>query len=254
MLAIIGGTGLAALERFELRRAEQIKTSYQDAAVIVSVYGHGECEFAFLPRHGGYHKIPPHKINYRANLWALKEIGARSIIAVNAVGGIHPRLGPGNFAIPDQLIDYTYSRAHTFFEENLESVIHVDFTKPYSERLRRMLLAACNKVNASKPNAREVLAGGTYACTQGPRLETAAEIQKLKRDGGDMVGMTAMPEAVLARELNLDYAAIALSVNWAAGLDSQPINFDAMESIIAVGGDFIAEVLRECVAAVSHRV
>ncbi len=249
MLAIIGGTGLGALEKFELRRSEQIQTSYQDIAVTVSVYGYGECEFAFLPRHGSAHKIPPHKINYRANLWALKEVGARSIIAVNAVGGIHPRLAPGNFAIPDQLIDYSYGRAHTFFDEDLESVIHVEFTNPYSEQVRRMLLTACNKVNASKQNAREVLASGVYACTQGPRLETSAEIQRLKRDGCDMVGMTGMPEAVLARELNLDYAAIALSVNWAAGLDSQPITLDAMASVIAVGGEFIAEVLRECVQA-----
>ncbi|MGZ8982144.1 MAG: S-methyl-5'-thioinosine phosphorylase, partial [Burkholderiaceae bacterium] len=153
----------------------------------------------------------PHEINYRANIWALKEIKVDGVVSVATVGGIRPDLGPGVLALPHQIIDYTHSRKSTYFEGSENPVIHVDFTIPYAPPLRAALLAAAARCG-------EPLAdGGVYACTQGPRLETAAEIERIARDGGDMVGMTGMPEAVLAREAGLPYATLGVVVNHAAG-------------------------------------
>ena len=166
---------------------------------------------AFLARHGYGHTIPPHKVNYRANMWALHQQNVKYVVSVASVGGIRPDLAPGTLALPDQIIDYTQGREFTYFNGTDRSVVHVDFTHPYCEALRVRILRAAEA--AKQP----IVKGGTYAASQGPRLETAAEITRFERDGADMVGMTGMPEAALARELGVCYAAIAVVVNYAAG-------------------------------------
>jgi 5'-deoxy-5'-methylthioadenosine phosphorylase len=216
-LAIIGGTGLTKIDELELLGTQTVVTPYGSPSAPY-VFGklHGQ-KVIFLARHGNPHVIAPHKINYRANLWGLQELGATQIIAVAAVGGITRNMAPAHLAIPDQIIDYTYGREHTFFSENLTHVTHVDFTYPYNPRLRANLMQAATTASiATSPI-------GTYGCTQGPRLESAAEIQRMEKDGCDMVGMTGMPEAALARELGLEYAAIAVVANWAAGKSENEI-------------------------------
>jgi len=211
MLAVIGGSGLTALSDLEETRRTAIATPYGEGSSAIT---HGRIRgrtLLFLARHGPGHTIPPHEINYRANLWALKEEGATSIVAVASVGGVRPDLGPGVLVVPHQIIDYTWGRPSTYFEGRGVPVTHIDFTYPYTEGLRQRILAAARGAGEA------VLDGGVYAATQGPRLESAAEVDRLERDGVDMVGMTGMPEAVLARELGLDYAALAVVVNHAAG-------------------------------------
>jgi 5'-methylthioinosine phosphorylase len=210
-LAIIGGTGLTALNGLAIVRRQPVATPYGEPSGPLTHGVFAGREVVFLARHGYEHNIPPHRVNYRANLWALREAGVGRVVAVAAVGGIRADLGPGRLAIPHQLIDYTWSRPSTFFEDGLRHVTHIDFTSPYSEPLRRLLLAACRAAGV------EASPDGVYGVTQGPRLETAAEIDRLERDGCAMVGMTAMPEAALARELGLEYAACAVVANWAAG-------------------------------------
>lgn len=212
VLAIIGGTGLTQLPGLQIIKESQVTTPFGTPS---SVYVHGELQgqaVIFLARHGNPHSIPPHKINYRANIWGLKSLGVTEIIAVAAVGGITAEMEPAHIAVPDQLIDYSYDRRHTFFEEDLTSVTHIDFSYPYTASLRERLMVAAASVQVS------VSTQGTYGCTQGPRLETAAEIRRMQQDGCDLVGMTGMPEAALARELELDYAALAVVANWGAGL------------------------------------
>jgi len=211
MLAIIGGSGLTRLPGLTMTQREVVRTPYGEPSGAVS---HGSLDghpLIFLPRHGAGHTIPPHLVNYRANLWALKSLGVTDVVSIATVGAIHPELAPGRLCVPDQIIDYTHGREHTYTLYGEESVTHLDFTWPYCEDLRRQCLAA---IAAAGEDA---LARGVYACVQGPRLETKAEIDRLAGDGADMVGMTGMPEAYLARELGLCYAAIAASVNWAAG-------------------------------------
>jgi 5'-methylthioinosine phosphorylase len=228
-LAIIGGTGLTSLKNLEIIKREVVHTPYGEPSGPL-VYGKfGDKEVMFLPRHGSGHTIPPHKINYRANLWALQENGARQVIAVNAVGGIRDDMGPGVLAIPDQIIDYTWGRTNTFFEEGLESVVHIDFTEPYCRELREILL------KAGRSAGLELVDGGTYAATQGPRLETAAEIARYERDGCHLVGMTGMPEAALARELELCYASVAVVANWGAGKAEGEITMEAIEKCLDSG-------------------
>jgi 5'-deoxy-5'-methylthioadenosine phosphorylase len=186
-------------------------------------------ELVFLPRHGSSHSIPPHRVNYRANLWALRHVGVETVLAVAAVGGITEAMAPAMIVIPDQIIDYTYGRDHTLFEADLTHVTHIDFTHPYCESLRKQLLEAGRHCGAIP------IAGGTYGATQGPRLETAAEIQRMQRDGCDLVGMTGMPEASLAKEMNLCYAACAVVSNWAAGKGEGPIEVREIEANLTKG-------------------
>jgi 5'-methylthioadenosine phosphorylase len=211
MHAIIGGSGLAKLTDLRLERREVVRTPYGDPSCALSFGTIDGVDVVFLARHGYGHTIAPHQINYRANLWALSHVGATAIVAVATVGGIRADLGPGVLAIPDQIIDYSHERKGTFFEGPDNPVTHVDFTRPYAEPVRLRLRAAA--AAAGVP----VAWGGTYGCTQGPRLETAAEIDRLERDGCHLVGMTGMPEAALARELELPYAALAVVANHAAG-------------------------------------
>ena len=228
-LAVIGGSGLAQLTGLEVARRELLKTPYGEPSAPVTHGTFGETELAFLARHGDEHHIPPHEINYRANIWALKHVGVEIIIAVAAVGAIHAGLAPGSLVIPHQIIDYTWSRPQTFFEGGNASVVHIDFTSPYSEELRGTLLRAAEEARI------DVAESGTYGVTQGPRFETAAEIDRLERDGCDIVGMTAMPEAALARELHLKYATCAVVVNAAAGRGSDTITMESIEANLNVG-------------------
>ena len=211
MLAIIGGSGLTQLANLEVVRREIVRTPYGDPSGAIT-FGtiRGE-PVAFLARHGYGHTIPPHKVNYRANIWALAQYEVKYIVSVASVGGIRADLMPGVLAVPDQIIDYTHGRAFTYFDGSDRSVVHIDFTQPYCEALRQRLAQAAEQAGE------QVVHGGTYGATQGPRLETAAEIDRMERDGADMVGMTGMPEASLARELGLCYAAMAVVVNYAAG-------------------------------------
>jgi 5'-methylthioadenosine phosphorylase len=211
MYAIIGGSGLNKLGNLVIERREVMRTPYGEPSGALTFGKLAGREIVFLARHGYGHTIPPHRINYRANLWALKEAKVEGVLAVASVGGIRDFFGPGSLVAPDQIIDYTYDRALTFFEGADAPVTHIDFTWPYSESLRARLLAAAR-------NAGEVVHdGGVYGAAQGPRLETAAEIRRLERDGCDLVGMTGMPEAALARELNIEYACLSVVVNHAAG-------------------------------------
>jgi 5'-methylthioinosine phosphorylase len=213
-IGIIGGTGLASLGGLQLQHARAVATPWgEPSAPLQHGRWHG-CPVVFLARHGASHTFAPHAINYRANIWALRAAGARRVIAVNAVGGIGAAFAPGCLVIPHQLIDYTWGRAHSYAGEGGEPLQHVDFTEPYSASLRALLLAGARRAGLA------VLDAGVYAATQGPRLETPAEIDRLARDGCDIVGMTGMPEAALARELALEYACCAVVVNRAAGRGS----------------------------------
>lgn len=212
--AVIGGSGLAKLAELDIREREVIRTPYgEPSSPLLSGFLEGQ-PVVFLARHGHGHTIPPHRVNYRANIWALKQLGVQNIVAVGAVGAINTDFKNGSLIIPDQLIDYTYSRVHTYHDGESKRVRHVDFTHPYTPKLREII------ISSGLDNELELTDGATYAVTQGPRLETAAEIRRFKNDGANIVGMTSMPEAVLARELAINYALIALVVNPAAGLDS----------------------------------
>lgn len=240
--AIIGGTGLTRLPSFEILRREPASTAWgapSSDLIHGRLYG---AEVVFLARHGESHTLPPHRINYRANIQALKDAGVCSIIAAAAVGGIRADMAPAKLAVPSQIIDYTHSRAATFFEDDLEHVTHIDFTHPYTPSLREKLLDAGFRAGL------RMIDGGVYACTQGPRLETPAEITRLERDGADLVGMTGMPEAALAREAGLDYACCAVVANWAAGKTEREITMAEIEQNLTQGMADFAQLLRVLLA------
>ena len=238
-LAVIGGTGLYGLDRLKDVAEQRIPTPYSDQPVTLSrglLNGHPTL---FLARHGTDHSVPPHRINYRANLWALRKAGADRIIAVAAVGGIAEDLAPGRLAFPDQLIDYTWGRASSFCDDAGQPLTHIDFTEPYSAEVRQQL---CQAAERARVDAR---VSGCYAATQGPRLETAAEIQRLARDGAHMVGMTGMPEAALARELSLPYATCAVVANRAAGLgDGEGLSMEQIRHHLVTGMDQVGKLLQ----------
>ena len=236
-LAIIGGTGLTALDGLTIDEKRTVTTPYgMPSSELLFGDFHGK-SVVFLPRHGRRHTVAPHKINYRANISALHQVGVEKIIAVAAVGGIQVDLPPGALAVPDQIIDYTYGREQSFYSDNFSPNKHIDFTYPYDEALRQALLKAAIALNIT------VHDGGTYGATQGPRLETAAEITRMAQDGCAMVGMTGMPEAYLARELNISYASCALMVNWAAGLSDKLITMAEIEQTLAGGMKQVKQVL-----------
>jgi 5'-methylthioinosine phosphorylase len=215
-LAVIGGTGLYRLAELRDEQALEGSTLYGEPSAPVRVGRLGGARVAFLARHGEGHSVPPHQVNYRANLQRLLDLGARQVLAINTVGGITAGFGPRVVAVPDQLIDYTWGRESTIWDAPGKPLLHVDFGDPYTEALRQRVLAAGRRAGVA------LAAGGCYGATQGPRLETRAEIARLRRDGCDLVGMTGMPEAGLARELGLDYACLAVVANWAAGCGSEP--------------------------------
>ncbi|MDH3450860.1 MAG: S-methyl-5'-thioinosine phosphorylase [Gammaproteobacteria bacterium] len=229
LLAVVGGTGFADIAGFRETRRERVVTPYGVASAPL-IYGalHGQ-PMVTLQRHGERRNIPPHKVNYRANVWALQQAGVRDVIGVAAVGGITADAEPTRVVIPEQILDYTSAREHTFYAADLEAVQHIDFTYPYTPSLRKQLLRAAARADV------DALDGGVYGATQGPRLETAAEVAKLERDGCSVVGMTGMPEAALMRELGLRYACCAVVVNWAAGKTPEAITMDIIRTNLEAG-------------------
>lgn len=236
-LAVIGGTGLGQLPNFQVEREVMLDTPWGEASHPALAGQLAGSPLWFLPRHGSPHALPPHAINYRANLWLLRELGATQVVAINAVGGLRAELQPGDLLVPDQLIDYTWGRQQSYFDGISDGLEHIDFTHPYSPRLRRELVVAIGASGAA------CLDGGVYAATQGPRLETAAEVKRLRQDGGDVVGMTGMPETALARELELAYASLCIVVNPGAGLSDQPITLAAMTEVLAHAAQQVCAIL-----------
>ena len=229
LTAILGGSGLAELEGLTITHREVMRTEYGEPSGALTFGKMSGRDIVFLNRHGPGHTIPPHRVNYLANVFAMKQAGAKRIIAINAVGGIDNVLEPIGLVIPDQILDYTYAREHTFFDSEHGPVRHVDFTFPYSEALRRKI------IDIASHNGVSLTSSGTYAATQGPRFETAAEINRMERDGATIVGMTGMPEAILAREIDLDYAMIAVVSNAAAGRSGVEISVDEIMSNLQMG-------------------
>ncbi len=243
MLGIIGGSGLTQLGNLQVTHREVVRTPYGEPSGALTFGKLNGADVVFIARHGYGHTIAPHSVNYRANIWALHAQNADRVVSVASVGGIRADMKPGAIAVPSQIIDYTYGRKHTFFETADQPVTHVDFTHPYSEDLRAALLGAAHAA------ALPVIAGGVYATTQGPRLETAAEIDRLERDGADMVGMTGMPEAALAREIGLPYAAIAVVANWAAGRgdSADEVHLDVIRAVLTEAMGKVRSLLEKLV-------
>ena len=245
IVAIIGGSRLTKLKNLQITRKEVVRTPYGEPSSPL-VFGRiSDKEAVFLPRHGAGHTIPPHEINYRANVWALKKAGASHVIAVAAVGGISREMKPRALVLPDQNIDYTYGRPHTFFET--KQVTHVDFTEPYDAKLREILLTAAKQTGLT------IINQGVYGATQGPRFETAAEIRRLERDGADLVGMTGMPEASLARELGLRYAAIAVVANYAAGKEEGQLELKEIEENLDAGMISVRALLEQAIPLIAEK-
>lgn len=237
MLGVIGGTGLDRIPGLSIQRQEQVSTPFGTPSAPLAFGERGGELFVFLPRHGADHHIPPHKVNFRANIWALKESGVKRVIGVAAVGGLSPNMHPGSIVIPDQIIDYTYGREHTFFDGEFQPVDHIEFGTPYCEQLRGELIDAATLADV------EIITEACYGATQGPRLETSAEIRRMLRDGADLVGMTGMPEAALAKEAGLCYACCAVVANWAAGLDAEPITMEAITQQLNTSMESVCQIL-----------
>jgi len=229
-LAIIGGSGLDQCDFLHNAQPTTVNTPYGDHSSPISSGVLADTAVLFLPRHSAGHHVPPHKVNYRANIYALKQLGVTRILAFNVVGGISHEMHPGRFIIPSQIIDYTYAREHTFSDgQTTEPVVHIDFSEPYNRVLSEKIYALLEQQQLN------CKIGATYGCTQGPRLESAAEIKKLASDGCDIVGMTAMPEAALAKEQGIEYASLCLVVNWAAGINQGELLMDDIYECITQG-------------------
>ena len=241
-IAIIGGTGLTEFENLDvLQRHDRLSTALgAPSSDIVEGMLNGT-RLLFLARHGHPHAVPPHKINYRANLLALQQLGAEKIIAVNAVGGIHSKAIAGHISVPHQIIDYTQGRENTFFDGIFKPLDHIDFSHPYDEALRQHLIRIISTQNIPQGFSDF----GVYGATQGPRLESIAEVNRLEKDGCDLVGMTGMPEAALARELNIPYASLCLVVNPAAGKSEALITMDDIRAVIGLGMKEIKQIIHD---------
>lgn len=244
-LAIIGGTGVYEFPGLGHPVRHGLSTRWgEPSSAIVTGDVDGQ-QVAFLARHGEKHTIAPHRINFRANIAALHQMGARRVVAINAVGGIREDMAPRVLAIPDQLIDYTWGRMASFCDADGEAVLHVEFGEPYTAGLRHAILAAARNCGVA------VVDGGCHGVTQGPRLETRAEIARMRRDGCDVVGMTGMPEAALARELGMDYGCIAVVANWAAGCGPDPdaqIDIGEIHAHLAAASGRVPEIVRALLA------
>ena len=236
--ALIGGTGLNQLPGLEIVAEHDLTTPWGKPSHPIREGVLEGSKLYFIARHGIPHSIAPHRINYRANVWSLKELGVCEVVAVNAVGAIPATMPPGHLVLPDQLIDYSWGREGSFFDGVERPLGHIDFTEPYDSELRARLAAAAERLGLAYSGA------ATYACTQGPRLETAAEVRRLQQDGCDLVGMTGMPEAALAREAGLAYAAICMVVNPAAGLSSEPITEEAIHAVLEQESHLVAQLIR----------
>jgi 5'-methylthioadenosine phosphorylase len=245
MLAIIGGTGLTRLSTLAVAHREIVRTPWGEPSSPLLFGEIAGRQAVFLARHGHGHTIPPHRVNYRANLWALKQRGATAVLAVASVGVI-AGAEPGDLILPHQLIDYPWGRAHTFFDGGDQQVVHVDFTHPYSAELRSL----CRR--AAETGKIPLVEGGVYGAVNGPRLETAAEIDRLARDGATLVGMTGMPEAALARELELPYASLCVAVNAAAGrgTSAEQISMEGILQVLETAMDKVRALLEHIVPLV----
>ena len=265
MLGIIGGSGWSSVEWLQIVEQRTVSTPFgvpsgplqfgyyngsqssgTRAALDATVQAtaNSAARICFLARHGSTHTIPPHKVNYRANVQAMYDAGVDSVISINAVGACNAVLQPGSLVLPDQIIDYTYGREHTFFDSLDDYTSHVEFTEPLSSALRAQLLECASQLALALKD------GATYGCTQGPRFETAAEIRRLLRDGCDLVGMTLMPEAALCRERNLPLASICMVVNAAAGIGDEPISMAGIENAIATASGDIRRLIELLLAVV----
>ncbi|OPY30287.1 MAG: putative 6-oxopurine nucleoside phosphorylase [Methanocella sp. PtaU1.Bin125] len=238
--AIIGGSGFYSVPGCTLKEKRQISTKYGDVTIFIYADKAGT-EFAFLPRHGEGHVCPPHKINYRAQVMALKTAGVESIIAVASVGSLRAFIRPGDFVLVDQFIDFTKTRPSTFFEGG--DVVHVDMTEPFCPGLRKCMLAA-------RPAGVKVHEKGTYVCAEGPRFETPAEIRAYSAMGGDVVGMTMVPEVVLARELSMCYAGIAVVTNYAAGISRTAVSHEEVLAAMKKAEAMLSAYVVDCLAHV----
>ncbi len=237
-LALIGGTGLYQLTDYKIVKEHEIKSQYGATSTKIYEVSLNNSFIYFLSRHGEQHQIAPHLINYRANIDALKQCGVTDIVSINAVGGINSKCSPASIALPNQIIDYTHSREHTFFDAN-KKVSYCDFSQPYSPTLQLYIKNILNKLNIS------YFDGGVYGCTQGPRLETVAEIKRMRNDGCDLVGMTAMPEAILAKEAGINYMSCCIVVNWAAGINGESIDMEAIQQNLNIGMQKIAKLIAQ---------
>lgn len=246
-VAIIGGTGLSQFDGVEWIEELTPDTDFGVPSAGVLRGRVDDIELYFMPRHGGEHSIAPHKINYRANLAALKALEVSHVLAVNAVGGLDERMGPGVLVVPDQIIDYTHSRESSFFDGESGPLDHIDFTYPYDDQLRQVL------VSIVADHGLQYVGEGVYGATQGPRLETAAEVRRCRRDGCDLVGMTGMPEAALARELGISYASLCLVVNWGAGMTDAPITLEEIHQVINEGMVDVKQVLLQTVRQIGAK-
>jgi len=240
-LGIIGGTGVEELDGLVVYNQHAVDTPFGTPSRAIQEGRLGSAEVFFLHRHGSPAAIPPHRINYRANLWALRSLGVTEVVGINAVGGIGNEMLPGRLVMPDQLIDYTWGREHTFDDGSSGQLQHIDFTEPYDRDLRLALAAAADSRGIDFAN------GGVHGVAQGPRLETAAEVRRMAADGCDLVGMTGMPEAALARELGLAYASVCMVVNPAAGLGDVPLSLDMMRDILRRETTVVRGLLTELV-------
>ena len=242
-LAIIGGSLLKGISNLSTIAEERINTPFGSPSGHFVTGMIGDVEVVYTNRHGSEHHIAPHQINYKANIFVLKTLEVTDIIAVTAVGGITETMSPMKWVVPGQIIDYTHGRAQTYSDVNDTKVNHVDFSYPFDETLRNRLISVLEK------QTRQHETQGTYGVMQGPRLETIAEIKRLQQDGCDIVGMTAMPEASLARELEMNYATLSLVVNWAAGKGGgELISMDEIKQFIAKGNEVCEKIINEVIS------
>ena len=236
MIGIIGGTGVYEIMNNAKVNKKVVETPFGDAPE-VSLFKLNGKDVAFIPRHMSNHNIPPHIINYRANIWALKELGVKKIISTNSVGSLDSNLGPGTILIPNDFIDFTKMRISTFYDKN---VVHIDVTNPYCETVRKAIIASA-----------DVHDGGVYVCTEGPRFETSAEIRMFQKLGGTVVGMTGLPEAVLARELEMCYASICLISNYAAGISDKELTTEEVFEIMDSRKEDLVKLIKNAVSKIS---
>ena len=241
LFALIGGSGFSAIEGFRQRERRRVDSRWGSASAELRLGDLEGVELVFLARHGEPHAIAPHLVNYRANIWALRECGVTDVVAINAVGGIAREALAGTLWTPHQIVDYTWGRENSFHDGTDLPLRHQEFAQPFDPELRERLLRAAAEEGIA------LGASAVYGCTQGPRLETAAEIERMRRDGCDLVGMTAMPEAVLAAELGMRYASLAMVVNLAAGCSEEPISMEAIERVAAECAGRVARLLRRLV-------
>lgn len=242
LIAVIGGSGFYQFPGMSDVEQKRVETPFGDV-IGLEVGRVSSKKVVFLARHGGGHRLPPHKINYRANIWALYQLNVGRIISLNAVGGISSNTPPNTFVIPDQIIDYTYGREHSYAELLSAELNHIDFTEPFSGPLRETL------TNVLQDSGLDWVSSGTYGCTQGPRLETAAEIRRMEQDGCDIVGMTAMPEAALAKELKMQYVSLCTVANWAAGKSNDALTMAEIQNILEKSRLPIQQILTAAIAS-----